>query len=108
MHSIIFAKEAQSEAEHREVRVTEKVSENGVLIYSRRSSSYKVLLNHEDREPTYRTNFKPQMYIYKNMQDKRKLFKWKIVGILKIPQIDNQYSLISYQHSFWMLIKDNY
>ncbi len=108
MHSIVFAKEAQNKADNREIRVTEKVSEDGVQVYSRRSSSYKVLLNHEDREPIYRYNFKPQMYIYKNIEDKRKFFRWKIVGILKVPQIGNKYSLISYQHSFWMLIKDSY
>ncbi len=108
MHSIIFAKQAQPKADNREVRVTEKVSEDGVLVCSRRSSCYKVLLSREDREPVYRYDFKPQMYIYKNIQDKRKFFRWKIVGMLKVPQGDNQYSLISYQHSFWMLVKDKY
>ncbi|MDP8217052.1 MAG: hypothetical protein P9L98_07080 [Candidatus Kaelpia imicola] len=108
MHSIIFAKQAQPKADNREVRVTEKVFEDGVLVYSRRSSSYKVLLSHEDREPVYEYSFKPQMYIYKNIQNKRKFFKWKIVGVLKVPHRGNQYSLISYQHSFWMLVKDKY
>ncbi|MDP8254008.1 MAG: hypothetical protein P9X27_06400 [Candidatus Kaelpia aquatica] len=108
MHSITFAKQTQPKTDNRKVRVTEKVSEDGVWVYSRRSSSYNVLLSHEDREPVYEYSFKPQMYVYKNIQSKRKLFKWKIVGILKIPQQDNKYSLISYQHSFWMLIKDKY
>jgi hypothetical protein len=107
MHSIIFAKEAPAKTENRDIRITEKVSENGISVYSRRSSSYKVLLKDEQRAPSYESDFQPQMYIYRNIEDKRKLFKWKIVGILKVPQAGSRSALIAYQHSFWMLIKDN-
>ncbi|MDD5613683.1 MAG: hypothetical protein PHQ54_01270 [Candidatus Omnitrophica bacterium] len=106
MHSIIFAKQTRPALDRREVRVTEKVQEKDIQVYSRRRSLYKVLSNNECRKPVYEYDFKPQMYIYRNIKGNRKFFSWRIVGLVKIPQKDNKFCLLSYQHSFWMLIKD--
>ena len=105
MHSITFAKQTYPIQRSREVRVTEKVKKEGVFIYSRRTSSYKVILN-EIKIPLDDLKMRPQMYIYKNIQDKRKFFSWKVMGVLKLPKTRKKSCLIAYEHSFWMFIKD--
>ena len=105
MHSIIFAKDTLPKCDVREIRVTEKVNKEGVFIYSRRRSCYKMIDN-EGKIPVYETSIKPEMYIYKNIQDNRKFFRWKVVGVVKLPQGRNGASLLAYEHSFWMFIKD--
>ena len=106
MHSIIFAKDTLPKRDIREVRVTEKVNKEGVFIYSRRRSYYKIIDN-EGKIPVYEASVKPEMYIYKNIQDSRKFFRWKVTGVMKLPQRRRKgASLVAYEHSFWMFIKD--
>ncbi|MDP8234016.1 MAG: hypothetical protein P9M06_04360 [Candidatus Saelkia tenebricola] len=105
MHSIIFAKDVLPKQDVREVRITEKVNKEGVFVYSRRRSFYQVIDN-EGKIPVYETDVKPEMYIYKNIQDNRKFFRWKVRGVVKLPQGRKTASLLAYEHSFWMFIKD--
>ncbi len=105
MHSIIFARRISPAARTREVRVTEKVERDAVKVYSRRKTAYKVIL--EDVQiPVEKLKLKPETYIYRNIQDKRKFYSWKIQGIVKMPRGRNKSCLVAYEHSFWMLLKD--
>ena len=105
MHSIIFARQSSLSRKSREVRVTEKVNRDGVRVYSRRRSYYKLIL--EDMKiPVEKLKIKPEIYIYKNIQEKRKFLNWKITGVVEIPKNRNKSYLLAYEHSFWILIKD--
>lgn len=106
MHSIIFARQASNVGRFREVRVTEKVKRDGVSIYSRRRSYYKLLLD-EIKIPVNKLRLKPELYIYKNIQSKRKFLSWKMVGVIKVPKNRERSCLLAYEHSFWILIKDD-
>ncbi|HDM08851.1 MAG TPA: hypothetical protein ENF97_01850 [Candidatus Omnitrophica bacterium] len=106
MHSIIFARQGSDIRRFREVRVTEKVRRDGVSVYSRRRSYYKLLLD-EIKIPVNELKIKPELYIYKNIQGKRKFLRWKMVGIVKIPKSRNRSCLLAYEHSFWILITEN-
>lgn len=105
MHSIIFAQETIPDKKAREVRVTEKVKRDGVTVYSRRKSFYKVILE-DVKIPVSELNLKPELYIYKNINEKRKFFSWRLNGITKVPQSRKKSLLIAYEHTFWILIKD--
>ncbi len=105
MHSIIFAKDTIPSRIGREVRVTEKINKEGTVVYSRRRISYKVMVD-EFKEHLSENEIAPQIYIYKNIQDKRKFFSTKIVGLVEIPKGRGKSCLFLYEHSFWMLIKD--
>jgi hypothetical protein len=86
--------------------VTEKVKRDGVSIYSRRRSYYKLLLD-EIKIPVNKLRLKPELYIYKNIQRKRKFLCWKMVGVIKVPKDRERSCLLAYEHSFWILIKDD-
>ncbi len=105
MHSIIFARHSSHTKKFREVRVTEKVNRDGVKVYSRRRSYYKLVLD-DIKIPVEKLKIKPEIYIYKNIQEKRKFLNWKVTGVVKVPKNRNRSCLLAYEHSFWILIKD--
>lgn len=105
MHSITFAQRSFPSAGGREIRITEKVDKEGVAVYSRRRSLYKVILK-EVKIPVEKLKLKPEVYIYRNIQQKRKFYSWRVRGIVKLPWGRRKSCLLAYEHSFWILIRD--